>query len=403
MRAQIASINTGEARFLEIVERYGAKTVQTAIDSVLEQSELKARSAVKAFPDGVYEAESFLDDDGITAEPVPIRVRVIVAGDKMTIDLTEVSPQVAGYYNSGPSAGRGAAQVAFKCLTTPLETPINEGAFRPLEVLLEPGRIVSAVKPAAVRWWMAAPMTVIDTIFRALAPAIPHDVAAAHHADLCVLMTSGIDPRSGKFFTSPQGLPGGGWGAKWNEDGVSATVCINDGDTHNSPVETLEMKIPALVERYGLRTDSGGPGTYRGGLGVEQHVRLLAPMRVDINMERTKCAPWGLEGGLDAAPNRLTVRRTDGSLLRPDAGKFEAALDEGDTVIVESGGGGGFGDPFERPVEAVVDDARLGYVSRHAAATEYGVILDGDLNVDTRATEEARAAPRARPPSQPGT
>ncbi len=394
MRAQLASINTGEARFLEIVERYGAKTVQSAVESLLEQSELKARAAVEAFPDGVYEAESFLDDDGITSDPIPIKVRVTVAGDQMTIDLTEVSPQVAGYYNSGPSAGRGAAQVAFKCLTTPLETPINEGAFRPLEVLLEPGRIISAVKPAAVRWWMAAPMTVIDTIFRALAPAIPRNVAAAHHADLCVLMTSGIDPRSGTFFTSPQGLPGGGWGAKWNEDGVSATVCINDGDTHNSPVETLEMKIPVLIERYGLRTDSGGPGRYRGGLGVEQRVHLLAPMRVDINMERTRCAPWGLAGGLDAEPNRLTVRRADGTVLRPDTGKLETVLSMGDTVIIESGGGGGFGDPFERPVEAVVDDARLGYVSRHAAATEYGASLDAELSVIRDETERLRAARR---------
>jgi N-methylhydantoinase B len=391
MRAQIAAINTGEARVLQIVERYGADVVQAAIDSMLAQSERRARAAVEAFPDGVYEAESFLDGDGITSDPIPIKVRVIVAGDRMTIDLTDVSPQVRGYYNSGPSAGHGAAQVAFKCLTTPLETPINEGAFRPLEVLLEPGKIVSALKPAAVRWWMTAPMTVIDTIFRALAPAIPDRVASAHHADLCVLMISGVDPRTGAFFTSPQGLPGGGWGAKWNADGANATVCINDGDTHNSPVETLEAKIPVLVERYGLRADSGGPGRHRGGLGVEQRVQLLAPARVDIFMDRTACAPWGLEGGEAAAANRLSVRRADGAVDRCETGKLEAALAAGDTVIVESGGGGGFGDPFERPAEAVLEDVRLGYVTRAAAAESYGVAIDEELRVDREATARARA------------
>jgi N-methylhydantoinase B len=237
---------------------------------------------------------------------------------------------------------------------------------------------------------MAAPMTVIDTIFRALAQAIPDRVAAAHHADLCVLMTSGIDPRTGAFFTSPQGLPGGGWGAKWNEDGVSATVCINDGDTHNSPIETIEMKIPVLIERYELRTDSGGPGRQRGGLGVEQRVRFLAPARADINMERTQCAPWGLEHGLAGAPNRLTLERANGELEEPANGKLDTGVAPGDTVVVESGGGGGFGDPFERPAEAVAADVRLGYVSREAARSAYGVSLDADLCVDREETRKLR-------------
>ena len=219
----------------------------------------------------------------------------------MTIDLSGVSPQVAGYFNSGPTAGRSAAQVAFKCLTTPLLLPINDGSFRPLKIILPPGRVISASKPAAVRWWMTIPMTVVDTIFKALAPACPERVIAGHHADLC----GGGDLRLHRPETRGVivgigfgvGLPGGGWGAKYDEDGMSATVCINDGDTHNSPVEATEAKAPMVLRRRALRQDSGGPGRFRGGLGVVQDVELLAPAMFQTQTERTLCPPWGLLGG----------------------------------------------------------------------------------------------------------
>jgi N-methylhydantoinase B len=134
---------------------------------------------VEKIPDGVYEAESFMDDDGVSLlKHIPIKVRVEVSGDKMTIDLSDVSPQVAGFYNSGITAGRSAAEVVFKCVTAPLLLPINDGSFRPLKIILPPGRVVSAVKPAPVRVWMTVPMTVCDTIFRALAPACPERTIA---------------------------------------------------------------------------------------------------------------------------------------------------------------------------------------------------------------------------------
>ena len=391
MRAQIASINTGEARYLELLERHGVHTVAAAIESLYQQSEIKARRAVEAFPDGVYEAESFLDDDGVSDQQIPIKVRVEIDGDRMIIDLTEVSPQVSGYFNSGATSGRSAAQVAFKCLTTALDLPINDGAFRPLEIRLAPGRVVSAVKPAAVRWWMTIPMTIVDTIFRALASAIPEGVAAGHHADLCILIVFGVDPRTGRFFSGPTSLPGGGWGAKHNEDGMSATVCINDGDTHNTPVEAMEVKMPIVVERYALRQDSGGPGEYRGGLGTEQQVRMLGETGVDIHMERTQCAPWGLAGGTDGFANRLQLARHAGGTDALPTGKYEGTLPSGDSTLIESGGGGGFGDPTARPAEKVAHDVRMGYVSRAAAATDYGVILDDALQIDQDATDLARA------------
>src|SRR5215212_5039474 len=193
-RSQIAAVKTGERRFVQLLQRYGRDAVQGSIQQLYRHSGEVARQAVLAMPDGVYEAESYMDDDGVRlGQPIPIHVRVEVAGDQMTIDLTDVSRQVTGFYNSGATAGRSAAQVAFKCLTSPLLLPINQGSFAPLDVVLPLGRVVSATKPAAVRWWMTIPMTVVDTVIRALAPALPTKVAAAHHTDLLSIIAYGTE------------------------------------------------------------------------------------------------------------------------------------------------------------------------------------------------------------------
>src|SRR5712692_6575869 len=234
-RAQVAAIKTGERRFLELLQRYGRDAVLDSIERIYDQSERLARASVAEIPDGVYEAESFMDDDGVNiGKPIPLKVRVVVEGEHMIIDLSEVSRQVTGYFNSGATAGRSAAEVAFKCLTSPLWLPINHGSFRSLDVTLPPGRVISAVKPAATRMWMTIPMTVVDTLFKAMAEAVPDRVMAGHHADLCSSSTYGFDQRTGRFFFGFVGPLGGGWGAKHSSDGMNATVCINDGDTHNS-------------------------------------------------------------------------------------------------------------------------------------------------------------------------
>jgi len=373
LRAQLAAIRTGERRFIALAQRYGVGTVLACMAALDAHSERVARDAVSEIPDGIYEASSFMDDDGVTSDRLEIGVRVIVRGDTMTIDLSNVNPQVAGYFNSGATAGRSAAQVAFKCLTTPTTYPINDGAFRPLEIVLPPGRVVSALKPAAMRRWMTIPMTVVDTIFKAVADAIPERTIAGHHADLCNPHFYGLNPKDGRFFYRML-MPGGGWGAKFNEDGVSATVAINDGDTHNSPIEAAEAKIPIRIERYGLRTDSGGPGEFRGGLGVELRFRALCPIRINIHTERTQCAPWGLHGGLPALANRVIIERADGRREMRRNGKLDAEpLAENDVLITESGGGGGFGDPRGRDRAAVRADIRNGYVSIEAAARDYGL------------------------------
>ncbi len=398
-RAQVAAIRTGESRMVALCGRYGTEAVLDSIRQMYDRSETLARQAVAAIPDGTYTAEASMDDDGVDiGRPVPIKVSVVVSGDQMTIDLSEVSPQVAGYFNSGITAGRSAAQVAFKCLTSPGLFPVNAGSFRPVIVDLPPGRVISARKPAAMRWWMTYPMTVVDCIFRALADVIPGGGIAGHHADLAVTNLYGVDHRTGSFYMLFGGPQGGGWGATRDKDGESATICVNDGDTHNTPVEAVEAKYPAqIIERYSLRPDSGGPGRRRGGLGTEVVFRTLTPGRLNSFIERSRQAPWGLAGGRDAAPNGIAVQRHDGTIETfPNAKLDGFALGEGDAYTVSTGGGGGYGDPLERPVDEVLADVRAGYVSIDSAEQEYGVVVrpgarPREYVVDVDSTDRRRA------------
>ncbi len=394
LRAQVTAVKTGERRFLELIERYGRDEVAASIAAIMARSEAAARAATRSIPDGVYEAESFMDDDGIAVgKRIPIRVRVTVKGEEMTIDLTDVSRQVRGFYNSGITTGYACSQVAYKCLTSPTDYPINDGSFRSLKAIVPPGRVISATRPAPMRFWMTFPMTIVDTVFKALAGAIPDRVIAGHHADLLIAQFHGINTKSNEFFIGNFGPHGGGWGAKRAEDGISGTVCINDGDTHNSPNEQVEAKFPIVVERYALVPDSAGAGRHRGGLGVERVVRALSDITLNTQIERAHCRPWGLDGGEEGTGNDVALRlggtwKTD----FPNAKVLVAQVKTGDAFRLRSGGGGGYGSPFERPVAQVQDDVRQGYVSAKEAAAHYGVAIDPrTFEVDEEETARLRA------------
>ena len=397
LRAQIIAVTTGEKRFLELLERYGRHNVLTSISRIMDISEAKARAQTRTIPDGTYEAESFMDDDGVEiGKRIPIKVRVIKKGDHMTIDLSGVSPQVRGFYNSGPSTGISCAQVAYKCLTSATDYPINEGSFRSLETIVPEGTVVSAVKPAAMRWWMTYPMTVIDTVFKAMHQAMPDQVIAGHHADLGLGMINGISPKDGRFFLGSVGPSGGGWGAKSSEDGMSATVCMNDGDTHNNPIEQMEAKYPLLFVKHGLRQDSGGAGRYRGGLGTEQVVMARSSLNFNAQVDRMHCQPWGLAGGQSGLGNQVTIRL--GGVVQdqfPNAKVLMKRLNAGDTFTLLTGGGGGFGPPEQRSPQQVAHDVRQGYISAIAAQDTYQVILSNTGEVDTARTQALRAQMKA--------
>ena len=398
LRAQLTAVRTGERRYLELLGRYGKAQVLGAIEDIMDKSARAARTRTLSIPDGVYEAESFMDDDGIDiGKDIPIRVKVKVEGDRMTVDLSDVSGQVRGFYNSGITTGHACAQVAYKCITSPTDYPINDGSFRSLDVIIPPGRVISAVRPAPMRWWMTFPMTVVDTVFKALTPAIPDRVIAGHHADLILATLYGISPKDRRLIIASISHVGGGWGAKMTEDGINCTIAMNDGDTHNGPVEMMETKYPFVIDRYSLVQDSGGAGKFRGGLGAERVVRPLTDLRVTTHMDRTRCAPWGLMGGGAGAANRVSLR-LDGALKDdlPNAKVITRPLKAGDQLVARGGGGGGFGPAWERPVEKVREDVRQEYVSPGAARELYGVVIDPDtLAVDETATAALRASIRA--------
>ena len=307
----------------------------------------------------------------------------------MTVDLTDVSPQVQGFYNSGETAGRSCAQVAFKCLTSALDLPINEGQFRALDIVLPPGRVVSAQKPAAMRMWMTYPMTIVDTIFKALAPGAAGQVIAGHHADLVVGRINGRRPKDNSFYIYLGGLIGGGWGAKHDSDGRNATIAMNDGDTHNGPSEQVEAKYPLIVERYCLRPDSGGAGRYRGGLGTEQVVQARHPIRFSAR-RWTACA--ASPGACSAACRALAIRsRCIGSAQTdeerfPNGKALNQTLAAGDAYILRSGGGGGYGSPLDRDIGRC-SATWLRLCHPRLAETLYGAVFTaGTLDIDPEAT-----------------
>lgn len=369
MRAQIASCQVGAKRYGELLARYGQETVEACIQAVWDQAEASTRRVIEEIPDGVYEAESFLDNDGRNLDkPLRIKITVTVKGSDLTIDYTGTNPQVQSPLNSGRSGGIAGARVAFKALTSP-DVDVNEGCFRPLNVILPEGTMLSAKPPAALGQWSIALPTVIDTILKALAPAMPTKVPAAHKGDMGGCSFFGFREDGTRFLL--MNIFGGGWGGRPHEDGESASVSVCQGDVRNSPVELQEIKYPVLIERHTLRQDSGGAGEHQGGLGLELTYKMLQDCKVNINFERTKNPPWGLNGGKEGAINEGRVRKK-GEAERVVYKETEVLLNEGDTVTFLTAGGGGFGDPAKRAAEKIEADLRAGLISVNKAAADYG-------------------------------
>jgi N-methylhydantoinase B len=268
---------------------------------------------------------------------------------------------VPGSINSGQSGAVAAARVAFKSLVAPF-SPIDEGCFRPLKIVIPEGKILSATPPSPVGNWSRTLPTVIDLILKALAPSMPNKIAAGHKGDMGGYAFFGTNPHTGRKFLC-QTIMGGGWGGRAHEDGENATVSMCQGDVQNAPVEMQEIYYPVLVEHHRLREASGGRGKFRGGLGIEISVRVLCDAFTNINVERQRTAPWGLFGGENGATAKALVKQSPedpGSWLTK---KPNYSLKKGGSVTFFTGGGGGYGSAKERPCDLVERDRRLGYVS----------------------------------------
>ena len=362
LRAQIAACRIGDRGLADLVDRYGLETFLRCVRTIWNQSEALAREHVARMTPGNYQAEALFDSDGVNLDrPVPLKVKVVVAGGEMTIDFSDISDQVPGSINSGQSGAVAAARVAFKSLVAPF-SPIDEGCFRPLKIVIPEGKILSATPPSPVGNWSRTLPTVIDLILKALAPSMPNKIAAGHKGDMGGYAFFGTNPRTGRKFLC-QTIMGGGWGGRAHEDGENATVSMCQGDVQNAPVEMQEIYYPVLVEHHMLREASGGRGKFRGGLGIEISVRVLCDAFTNINVERQRTAPWGLFGGENGAAAKALVKQSPedpGSWLTK---KPNYSLKKGGSVTFFTGGGGGYGSAKERPCDLVERDRRLGYVS----------------------------------------
>jgi N-methylhydantoinase B len=401
LRAQIAGCRLGERRMGQLYAKYGRKTVSSAISEFWNQSERLARSAVRAIPDGTYTAESYMDHDFLDRETaVPIRVKVIVAGDEMTVDFSGLPPQAKGPINAGASGGVAAARVAFKCLTSP-NGVVNEGEMRPLKVILPPGTILSAEPPAPLAFWSSSLPTVIETILRALSDVVPDRIPAGHKGDMSGLALYGEDAERKRRFICLN-IFGGGFGAKPHADGESGVVSICQGAVQNAPVEVQEAYYPLIIETHRLRPDSGGAGKHRGGLGVEIAISSDQDFFANTHLQRTKLAPWGLHGGKDGLPMDAVLVHRDGHETSA-VGLDKQLVRPGEKLIVRGGGGGGFGSPLERPMELVHCDVTRGAVSPERARIDYGVEIDpGSGGLDREASLHRRERMSSVPESRDG-
>jgi N-methylhydantoinase B len=388
MKSQMAACRLAARRMDELFGKYGRETILSAIETIFDETEQKCRNVVSQLPDGVYEAESAIDDDGVRkGEPVPIKVKVTIKKGGMTIDLSGCSAERKSGVNSRTLAG---ARVAYKALTGPHD-PVNEGSFRALNVIIPEGNVMMARYPAPMSSWSIMIPMVVDTIVKALAQPMRDRVPAGHHGLLGgAVVFFGVHPKTKRRFVV-QSIEGGGWGGRPMEDGESATVSVCQGDVRNGSIEGIELKCPVMVERRALRTDSAGVGKYRGGLGIDTQVRNLVEGRWNFEQtRRSVCPPWGLWGGGDGDPSAYLLRLPGENDFKMMVGAH-IPVPLNASAIVRTGGGGGWGDPYQRDPELVRADVREELVSREAAREKYGVALHDDLSIDEEGTKKLRA------------
>jgi N-methylhydantoinase B len=392
MKSQMAACRLATRRLDELFDKYGKATILGAISQIFDETERKCRNVVEKLKDGVYEASSFLDHDGVKRdERVPIHAQVTIDHGGMTIDLSKCSGERKAGVNSRTYA---AARVAYKALTGPLE-PVNEGSFRALKVIIPEGNIMMARFPAPMAGWSVIVPTVVDTIIRALGDAMRDRVPAGHHGLLGgSIVFFGIHPKTKRRFVV-QSIEGGGWGGRPFEDGASGSVSVCQGDVRNASIEGIELKCPVVVEGRGLRTDSGGAGKYRGGLGLDTCVRNLIDGRWNFDHpKRELCPPWGIWGGKPGTHGDFLLRLPGENDYRSmDAPHYPVPVNS--EVIVRTGGGGGWGNPLERDPAMVRSDVVEEFITRGVAEEQYGVVLRDDLTLDQAATEQRRSALRS--------
>lgn len=389
MRAQIASNLTGERRIHELIERYDVETFERACSALRDHSERLIRSELEKIPDGTYHGVDYMDDDGITSDPVRIEVTVTVDGSEFVVDFEGTDGEAAGPINCPWAVTAGGVYIALYHLTDP-DIPFNAGCFRPVHILVPSGTVLNADHPAPTFGGNTeTSKRVIDAIIRAFSDALPERVTGANLGTSLNFTGGGSTEEHGEyaFYMFIEG----GWGGRPTGDGISA-VKSQISNTKNQPVETLERKYPFILRRYSLREDSGGPGEYRGGLGVVWEVEFTDDdASINALADRVTTPPWGVHGGEPGDANQILLQRTDDDEFRPVGERFSTVsnskfsnipIESGDVVSIRTAGGGGYGHPADRDVERVLRDVEHGYVSEESALSEYGVDVERGERVE---------------------
>ncbi len=387
LRAQIVANGIGIRRLGTLVERYGAPAFRGYIEKLIEYAELRVRAEIATLPRGVFQAEGFLDDDGISDAPIRLKASVAFGGDGATFDFTGTDAQRPGPMNCNLTQTFTACVYVLKCLVDP-DIPINEGFYRPIRVIAPRGLAVNPKPPTAIVGGWEVCTRLVEVLFKALSEAMPDRVPAGTKGMICHAGFGGEDPRTGDYYCFLETLAGG-YGGRIASDGPDA-VQTHAQNTQNAPVEETELNYPVRIERYSLIPDSEGPGRFRGGLGLCREYSFIGhePM-FTILADRAKFPPWGLFGGLDGRRSRYQL--ISGDVVRDVPSKGTVQLGLGDRIRMETCGGGGFGPPAERDPESVLRDVRERKVSFDRARSCYGVAIDAATwTIDERETARLR-------------
>lgn len=350
INAQLAALRTGQKRLLELAGKHGADLLTAGLKALQDYAERRILKRIAELPDGIYEAEDALDDDGVASEPVPVRIKIIIAGDRMTLDFNGSAPLLKGNINAVAPMTYSASFYAIKIFTDP-EVPVNGGTFRPIRIIIPDGCFLNATRPAAVcAGNTEATHRVCDTVLKAASQFAPEAVHAASQGTMNLIGIGGIDPRNNRPYTYIETIAGGEGGKPWG-DGTDGVQC-NMTNTMNTPVETLEITYPLRVERYEFRPGSGGDGKYRGGLGVTRSVRAIGhEARVSLSADRRIFQPYGLHGGAPGQVGEHVSFDSNGK-VRKLPGKTTFSLAPDSVIVVNTPGGGGWGNPQERSAAA---------------------------------------------------
>jgi N-methylhydantoinase B len=341
--AMLAANRTGERRLMDTIAKYGWAEVERNVTEILHYSERMTRLAIRGIPDGLYEAEDFLDDDGVRPNPVRIAVRIRIRGDEAVVDFTGSDAQAAGSINAVYAI---TASVVFYVFRTLVDSPIpsNAGGMRPIRIIAPEGSIVNARPPAAVSSGnVETSQRIVDVLYKCLAQALPERIPAASQGTMNNWTFGGVDPSTGEPFAYYETVCGG-MGARPTMDGISG-VHTHMTNSLNTPVEAFEHSYPIRVLRYSLRKDSGGAGKHRGGDGVVREIEFLTGARLTVVSDRRKFAPYGLNGGAPGKPGKNLLIRSDGQITELPS-KLSEWVEPGDVLSIETPGGGGWGKQY---------------------------------------------------------